>query len=172
MEDEITRGAFREDLYYRLNVVRITIPPLRERREDIRLLISHFIKKYADERKTEIPINGVDQEVERLFHDYQWPGNIRELENLIERAMILCPGDLITVSDLPKEFKSSIDNTLHLDGIPVNAPLYETLAKVEQTMIMRALKMADNVQAHAAQLLGIGKSGLNQKIKKYKLDIE
>jgi two-component system, NtrC family, response regulator len=172
LEEEIRRGRFREDLYYRLNVVRITIPPLRKRREDIRLLVSHFIKKYTEERKSSIPIKGLQQEVERLFFDYQWPGNIRELENLIERAMILCPGEFITASDLPAEFKSNIDNTLHLDGIPVNANLYDTLAKVEQTMILRALKIADGVQSHAAQLLGIGKSGLNQKIKKYNLDME
>lgn len=172
LEEEMARGNFREDLYYRLNVVRITIPPLKERREDIRLLVNHFIKKYIDERKSDVPINGVDQEVEHLFYTYQWPGNIRELENLIERAMILCPGQLITASDLPRELKSSIDNTLHLDGIPADAGLYETLAKIEQTMILRALKMTNNVQSHAAQLLGIGKSGLNQKIKKYKLDID
>ena len=172
LEDEISRGNFREDLYYRLNVVRISIPPLRERREDIRLLVDHFIKKYSGERKSDIPIIGVEQEVERLFYDYQWPGNIRELENLIERAMILCPGELITASDLPREFKSKMDNTLHLDGIPADANLYETLAKIEQALILRALKMANNVQSHAAQLLGIGKSGLNQKIKKYNLDID
>ena len=171
LEDEITKGNFREDLYYRLNVVRIAIPPLRERPEDIRPLVAHFIKKYADERKSEIPIKGVDQNVEKLFYKYNWQGNIRELENMIERAMILCPGDVITESDLPGQIKSSIDNTLHLEGIPADAPLYDTLAKVEQTMISRALKLANNVQTHAAQLLGIGKSGLNQKIKKYKLDV-
>ncbi len=171
LEDEISHGRFREDLYYRLNVVRIVIPPLRDRKEDIRLLVNHFIKKYAEERKSDIPIKGVDHEVERLFYDYPWPGNIRELENIIERAMILCPGELITPADLPNEFKSSIDNTLRLDGIPVNANLYETMAKVEQEMIIRALKVTNNVQSHAARLLGIGKSGLNQKIKKYNLDI-
>jgi two-component system NtrC family response regulator len=170
LEDEIRENRFREDLYYRLNVVRVVIPPLRERPEDIRPLVEHFIKKYAGERKFDIPIKGVNQEVEKLFYQYNWQGNIRELENIIERAMILCPGEYITQSDLPNQVKSSIDNTLHLEGIPADAPLYETLAKVEQTMISRALKLANNVQAHAAELLGIGKSGLNQKIKKYKLD--
>ncbi|MFO7964090.1 MAG: sigma-54 dependent transcriptional regulator [Desulfobacterales bacterium] len=171
LEDEIREGRFREDLYYRLNVLRIVMPPLRERREDIRLLVNHFIKKYAEERKAETPIRGVDHEVERLFYDYAWPGNIRELENLIERAMILCPGEFITANDVPNEIKSSIDNTLHLDGIPLNANLYDTLANVEQAMIKRALSVTNNVQTHAAQLLGIGKSGLNQKIKKFNLDV-
>jgi two-component system NtrC family response regulator len=167
LREEIAAGSFREDLFYRLNVLHIALPPLRERSEDIRLLVNHFIIKYAAERKADIPVKGIDREVERLFFDYDWPGNVRELENVIERAMILCPGDMVTVSDLPKNFKKTAYGTLRLDGIPVNAKLYETLAMVEKEMIERALKAANNVQAHAAQLLGIGKSGLNQKIKKY-----
>jgi two-component system NtrC family response regulator len=85
--------------------------------------------------------------------------------------MILCPNEIITGDDLPRGFKSSLDNALHIDGIPANAKLYETLEMVEKTMIQRALKMADNVQSHAAAILGIGKSGLNQKIKKYNLEV-
>ena len=164
-------NRFREDLYYRLNVVHITLPPLQQRKEDIRLLVDHFIKKYAPERQSEIPVKGVDQEVDRLFDDYSWPGNVRELENLIERVMILSPGEYIKVSDLPKGFKDNVYNTLHLDGIPANAKLYETLAMTEKALIERALKMANNVQSHAAAILGIGKSGLNQKLKKYNLDV-
>lgn len=170
LEEEMSNGRFREDLYYRLNVVKIVIPPLRKRREDIRPLINHFIKKYEEERKSEVPIKGVDHKVERLLYDYHWPGNIRELENVIERAMILCPGELITEFDLPEEFKIDIDDNLHLD-IPNQTTLYETLANVEQAMIIRALKLANNVQSHAAKLLGIGKSGLNQKIKKYNINL-
>jgi two-component system NtrC family response regulator len=172
LEEEIRKGLFREDLYYRLNVVKLTIPPLRERLEDIRPLVSHFIKKYAEERKAGAPVTGVDQKAEKLFFEYSWPGNIRELEHVIERAMILCPGQWITESDLPKPLKSSVNNMLHIEGIPANANLYDTLAKVEQTMILRALKLTNNIQSHAAELLGIGKSGLSQKIKKYRLDVE
>jgi two-component system NtrC family response regulator len=171
LEEEMLNGRFREDLYYRLNVVHITLPPLKGRQEDIKLLVNHFIKKYADERKSEIAITGVDQDVDRLFYDYSWPGNVRELENVIERVMILCPGDTITVADLPKGFRDNIYNTLHLDGIPADAKLYDTLAMIEKALIERALKMTNNVQAHAAELLGIGKSGLNQKLKKYNLDL-
>ena len=167
---EMRAGRFREDLYYRLNVVHIAIPPLRDRPEDIRLLVNHFLKKYAAERKSAVPVRGLAQEVDRLFYDYSWPGNVRELENVIERVMILCPHEIITGADLPRGFKSSLDNALHLDGIPANAGLYETLEMVEKTMIERALKMANNVQSHAAAILGIGKSGLNQKIKKYNLE--
>jgi two-component system NtrC family response regulator len=171
LKEEVEKGRFREDLFYRLNVVHILLPPLRRREEDLRLLVAHFIKKYADERISDIPIKGVDQDVERLFYEYSWPGNVRELENVIERAMILCPSDIISVSDLPKNFKESASNTLHLDGISADAKLYDTLAMIEKKMILRALELSDNVQSHAAELLGIGKSGLNQKIKKYKLDL-
>jgi two-component system NtrC family response regulator len=168
---EMKSGRFREDLFYRLNVVHISLPPLKARKEDIRLLVNHFIKKYASERESAVPVTGVDQEVDRLFYDYSWPGNIRELENVIERVMILCPGEIIRVSELPKGFKDNVYNTLHLEGIPADAKLYDTLAEIEKTMILRALKISNNVQSHAAALLGIGKSGLNQKIKKYNLDV-
>jgi two-component system NtrC family response regulator len=171
LKEEMVKGRFRKDLFYRLNVVHIVLPPLKERKEDIRLLVNHFIEKYAGERNSNIPVTGVDQEVDRLFYDYSWPGNVRELENVIERVMILCPSDTIMVSDLPMGFKDSVSNRLHLEGIPANAKLYDTLTMVEKAMIERALKVTNNVQAHAAELLGIGKSGLNQKIKKYNLEI-
>ena len=171
LQQEMKSGRFREDLFYRLNVVHISLPALNARKEDIRLLVNHFIKKYASERESAVPVTGVDQEVDRLFYDYSWPGNIRELENVIERVMILCPGEVIRVSELPKGFKDSVYNTLHLEGIPADAKLYDTLAEIEKTMILRALKISNNVQSHAAALLGIGKSGLNQKIKKYDLDV-
>ncbi len=101
LKEEMISGRFREDLFYRLNVVRIGLPPLKQRKEDIRLLVNHFIDKYASERKIDIPVKGVDQEVDRLFFNYSWPGNVRELENLIERVMILSPNDTIQVADLP-----------------------------------------------------------------------
>ncbi len=171
LKKEVDAGRFREDLFYRLNVLHIVLPPLRERSEDIRLLATHFIDKYAGERNSEVKVTGIEQDAERLFYEYEWPGNVRELENVIERAVILCPGDKIRVSDLPRTFKESADNTLHIDGVPPDATLGKTLALVEKKMIERALRLSDNVQAHAAQLLGIGKSGLNQKIKKYGLEV-
>ncbi|MBW1759441.1 MAG: sigma-54-dependent Fis family transcriptional regulator [Deltaproteobacteria bacterium] len=171
LKDEVAGERFREDLYYRLNVLRIFLPPLRRRQSDIHLLVDHFIKKYANERNSDIPVKGIDQEAERLFYEYGWPGNIRELENIIERAMILCPDEFIRISDLPNHFKANANNTLQLEDIPIEISLYETLAIVEKKMITRALKLSNNVQSHAAKLLGIGKSGLNQKIKKYKIEI-
>jgi len=169
LKAEVADGNFREDLFFRLNVVSITLPPLRERLEDIRPLVRHFIAKYRDERPSRTPITKIDADVERLLYEYDWPGNVRELENVIERAVVLSPEETIQVSDLPKDFVDNAHSTLHMDGIPVDAGLYETLALVEKNMIIRALKRTNYVQVHAAELLGIGKSGLNQKIKKYKL---
>jgi two-component system NtrC family response regulator len=171
LEDEVKAGRFREDLYYRLNVLHIELPALTERQEDIRLLVDHFIKKYSDQNRSDVAVTRIEKEVERLFHAYNWPGNIRELENVIERALIMCSGNTITISDLPQIFRERSNNTLKFEGIPANAQLYETLAFIEKNMIERALRMANNVQSHAAQILGIGKSGLNQKIKKFKLDV-
>jgi two-component system, NtrC family, response regulator len=171
LKDEMPYGRFREDLYYRLNVVHIVLPVLKERKEDLGLLVDHFIRKYRDERKSDIPITGIDPEVKRLFYEYSWPGNVRELENVIERAMVLCQSHTIKVSDLPKEFKNSIDNSLYIESIPADAKLDETLTMIERKMLERALKLTNNVQSQAAELLGIGKSGLNWKIKKFKLEV-
>ncbi len=171
LKDEMLHGRFREDLYYRLNVMHIVLPVLKERKEDLHLLVDHFIDKYKDERKSDISITGIDPEVKRLFYEYSWPGNVRELENVIERAMVLCQGNTIKVSDLPKEFKNNIDNSLHIESIPADAKLDETLAMIEKKMLERALKLTNNVQSQAAELLGVGKSGLNWKIKKFKLEI-
>ena len=170
LKQEMKQGYFRNDLYYRLKVLSIEIPPLQQRKEDIRLLVNHFIKKYSNQIKSDIPVTGVSIEVERLLHEYNWPGNIRELENVIESAIILCSFDTIKVTDLPNDFKDNIFDTLHIDGIPANAKLNQTLTMIEKKMIKRAMKITNNVQSHAAELLGIGKSGLNQKVKKLKLD--
>jgi len=167
LKEEVSAGRFREDLFYRLNVVHIELPPLRQRQEDLHLLVDHFIDKYSNERGSEMPINGIERQVERLFFDYNWPGNVRELENVIERAMVLCPGNILMADDLPKDFRNSISDSQRLDGIPEDAGLFETLMDIEKKMILRALKITGNVQSEAAELLGIGKSGLNKKLKKH-----
>jgi two-component system, NtrC family, response regulator len=173
LKDEIAKGRFREDLFYRLNVVHIILPPLRYRQEDIRLLVAHFIEKYTSGQREGLPISHADQEVQRLFYKYNWPGNVRELENVIERAMVMCSGQVIRVDDLPKDFKNNVyqGSRLQLDTLPDAGTLYETLAHVEKEMILHALEKADYIQARAAELLGIGKSGLNQKLKKYEIDV-
>ncbi len=169
LEKEVDRGRFREDLYYRLNVVKAVLPPLRERQEDIPLLVNHFIKKYSRENDTEYPLKGVTKEAARLMFDYSWPGNIRELENMVERAVILSGGEYITPADLPVKLRQGITSNPPLEGIPENAGLSETLAAIEKKMIKSALEATGNVQTEAAKILRIGKSGLNKKIKKYGL---
>jgi len=170
LKEEVEKGRFREDLFYRLNVLHLLLPPLRERREDIRILVDYFLRKFADERNSPIPVTGIDPEVARMLYDYEWPGNVRELENVIERAMILCAGGNIGVSDLPKHFKHQVKQTLDIGEIPPHAKLNDTLVMVEKLLILRALKLSEN-QTKAADLLGIGKSGLSQKIKKFNLDV-
>jgi len=167
LKEEVQKGHFREDLYYRLNVVHIDLPPLRQRKEDLRLLVDHFIGKYANERRMNVPVKGIESEVEQIFYRHSWPGNVRELENAIERAMVLCPDDTIRVSDLPEGFKDSYSDENQLENIPLDAQLFQTLAAIEKRMIVRALKHCDNVQSDAAQLLGIGRSGFNKKLKKH-----
>jgi two-component system, NtrC family, response regulator len=173
LKEEIAKDRFREDLFYRLNVVHLVLPPLRDRLEDIRPLTTHFIEKYADEHQSSKPVTHVERSVERLFFEYAWPGNVRELENVIERAMVMCAGQVITVNDLPEDFRQNVSKnaSIRLEGLPAKATLYETLAHVEKQMILQALKRTSYVQSHAADLLGIGKSGLNQKIKKYGIHI-
>jgi len=171
LKNEVQNGRFREDLYYRLNVVHIELPPLRHRPEDIRLLVDHFIEKYSNERNHDTPVNGIERKVEQLFLDYSWPGNVRELENVIERAMVLCPDDILKVADLPRDFRNSITEFQQLDAIPENAQLFETLVDIEKKMILRALRLTHNVQSDAARLLGIGKSGFNKKLKKHEIKI-
>ena len=170
LEQEVKKGNFREDLYYRLNVVRLVIPPLRERPEDIVLLANHFIEKYSHELNLENQIRSIHPDAIRLLGEYEWKGNVRELENTIERSVLLCNSDTINVSDLPSQIRQNIAPTIDFDGIPDGAGLSETLAAVEKRMIERAMKLSGNVQTKAAQLLGIGKSGLNQKLKKFNLD--
>ncbi len=172
LEQEVKQGKFREDLYYRLNVVKAIIPPLRDRPEDVILLINHFIGKYTHGTESLSRITGADKQAIQLLCDYEWKGNVRELENVIERAVILSSGHLISPADLPPHIRRQPGNTLDLEGIPEGVGLSETLAAVEKRMIQRAMKLSGNVQTKAAQILGIGKSGLNQKLKKFNLDKE
>jgi two-component system NtrC family response regulator len=167
LKEEVAEGLFREDLYYRLNVITIEVPPLRERSEDIKLLVQHFIEKYRrDDGKSEIEIS---PEAWKVFFQYQWPGNVRELENVIERAVVLKSDNLIRMEDLPIEV-SGKQQELDVEGfIPMNAPLQQTLEAIEEKLIRRALKSCDNIQSRAAEMLGITKSLMQHKIKKFNI---
>ena len=169
LKEEVEAGRFREDLFYRLNVVHLHLPPLRQRQEDIPLLAAHFIKKYVQENlrdKTRI----TPEALQVLIH-YAWPGNVRELENVMERAVILCSHNVISPQDLPAELAPApAEPRLDVDRfIPLNTPLPEALDAIEEQMIRRALEKSGQVQVRAAELLGITKSLLQYKLKKYHL---
>jgi two-component system NtrC family response regulator len=166
LQQEVEKGNFREDLYYRLNVVHVLLPPLRERREDIPLLLAHFVDKIAAENN--LPRKSISPEALDYLSGYEWPGNIRQLENIAERCMVMVSGETITVGDLPPEVKddeSQLKNAL--DMLPVELNLADTLDRLEAALIRRALARADFVQTKAADLLGISKSLLQYKLRKY-----
>lgn len=163
---QVQAGSFREDLYYRLNVVHIPLPPLRERREDIPLLVAHFAEKSCKENGIEPKT--LSTEALNYLVAYEWPGNIRQLQNVVERCVVLVPGTQIGLDDLPPEirdeeaqFKSAVDL------LPVELDLAGTLERIEAALVRRALVRADFVQAKAGELLGISKSLMQYKLKKY-----
>jgi len=162
LKQMVKEGTFREDLYYRLNVVRINLPPLRERKEDIPLLVEHFIHKYNLLKGR--AIMGVSQEVMALLLIYPFPGNIRELENIIEYSYILCKGPTINVEHLPSDVREWA--TAH----PITRPPRGSLAMQEATRIQEALEKCGGNRIAAAKELGISRTTLWRKIKKYGLD--
>lgn len=154
--EEVEKGNFREDLYYRLNVVGITIPPLRERSEDIPELVEHFIKIYNVQLNKQV--RGVDDEVLNVFMEYPWKGNVRELENVIERAMILCDGDILKLSHFP-QFSTQKSPSETIDG-----GLKGSVRKFERDTILKALKVSEFDKAKAAEMLGMSQSTLYRKM--------
>jgi DNA-binding NtrC family response regulator len=166
LEEAMKSGNFREDLYYRLNVISIHLPPLRDRRGDIPLLIDYFLKKYSKENQK--PISDISKEVRALLLRYPFPGNVRELENLIERAVVLCREEMITTPDLPfhlREEKSEKEW-----GFPKKEKsLPESLEEVERDLIIKALHQHHGIQTKAAESLGISERVLRYKMKKYRI---
>jgi len=168
IKDDVANGLFREDLFYRLNVIHIEVPSLKERGEDIKLLVDHFINKYRENENKKIDLN---PEAWKALYGYSWPGNIRELENIIERAVVLNSTGIIGVEDLP-EFLFERKEELDIERfIPVTAPLQETLEQIEKKLITRALKKCGNVQSHAADMIGISKNLFQHKMRKYNITI-
>jgi len=156
MEEAVEKGEFRADLYYRLNVISIHVPSLSERKEDIQLLANHFLGEYNKKNKKEI--RGFEQNVMDIFMDYEWPGNIRELENMIERSVILCPYDYINVECLPRKLRSlSDEDSTKIEGL--------NLPDMEKRIICKALDKTDWNQSQAAVLLGITRKQLRTKMK-------
>lgn len=168
LQQEVEKGNFREDLYYRLNVVHIHLPPLRERREDIPLLLAHFVDKVAADNS--MPRKTFSPEALAYLSGYEWPGNIRQVENVVERCMVMVSDDVINVADLPSEVKDDETQLKNaLDLLPVELNLADTLDTLEAAIIRRALVKADFVQVKAAELLGISKSLLQYKLRKYNI---
>ena len=172
LKDEIEQGNFREDLYYRLNVIHIPLAPLRERTDDIPPLAIHFTEKSGAMLGKQIDIS---LDALRLLVSLPWEGNVRELENTIERAAILCEGNTITAEDVQPESSSLQSSHQWSEGfelnqfIPTNLTLPEVLNGIEERLVKEALEEADEVQARAAEKLGITKSLLQYKMKKYNL---
>jgi DNA-binding NtrC family response regulator len=163
LEKKIQEGTFREDLYYRLNIVSINIPPLRERKEDILPLIEFFIEKYSKEnqkQKMEISREAAD-----ILMKYDFPGNVRELENIIERAVVLVRGEIITSNDLPMNIRGFKDEPNDQHSSEGN--LNEQVEALEKRLIYDALKQSNGNQTQAGKLLGITERNLRYKLKKY-----
>ena len=164
--DEIRKGNFREDLYYRLHIVPIKVPPLRERMDDIPPLVDHFIQKLAN--RTKKKIKGLEGDTLSVLMDYHWPGNIRELENVIEQAMVLTEGDTIKRSDLPM-FMSIDHPHADLESQLGSRPLPDILDDLERELIKAAFRKANGVKTETAKMLGIKTSALYYKLEKYGL---
>jgi len=158
LESAIRTGAFRQDLYFRLNVVQIKLPPLRERKTDIPLLVHSFLEKFSDAQR---PIRTISEDAMRRLMAYDWPGNVRELENAIERAVALGSGPILHIADLPSNLQQESDeHALRSDE-------FVTLEELERRAILRALRETSGDKLAAARLLGIGKTTLYRKLKQY-----
>lgn len=158
---EIDDGRFREDLFYRLNVVPINIPPLRERRQDISVLAKYFLKRFNQQKKR--AVTRISAEAMRSLEMYDWPGNVRELRNTIERVIVTCEGKAIELNDL----------SFNKSAIPVNTNSSEHghLAEIEKERISKVLKQFDGHKTKAAEYLGINRKTLREKIRKYKIKV-
>jgi two-component system response regulator PilR (NtrC family) len=168
LEEEVAAGRFREDLYYRLNVIPISIPPLRERLEDVPLLVQHFVDKYARELGKEV--RGISEEASRLLLGYDFPGNVRELENVIERAVALCPGSIVDVDSLPPTILDpsprSQPSRLPLQGTNLDG----LVASFERDLLREALSRTGGIKKKAAQLLGISFRSFRYRFEKLGLE--
>jgi transcriptional regulator with GAF, ATPase, and Fis domain len=180
LERAIREGKFREDLYYRLNVIPLNLPPLREKIEDIPLLVNHFVQEFAKKRKRE-PLKFSGEAMQYLIR-YRWPGNVRELENLIERLTILVGKDVVTASDLPEKFHqitvAQTTDRLHTrQMMDFNFPEYgidinSVVENMERNLILKALEKTGGVKNRAAKLLGLNRTTLIEKMKKMKIELQ
>jgi DNA-binding NtrC family response regulator len=169
LEEEISAGTFREDLYFRVNTVSIHLPPLRERTEDIPLLAQAFLQEFSDERQREI--EGFTDEVIELFEGHSWPGNVRELRNVVERAVLFCRGSQITADELPAALRGDDGGADSRERVTVR-PLSQAVERAEIEAIRAALTATDGRRAEAADLLGISRKTLWEKIKSHQIAVD
>jgi DNA-binding NtrC family response regulator len=162
LEQAIAQGTFREDLFYRLNVVNINVPPLRERKEDIPLLIAAFLAEFTGENRKNI--DGIDSKARLALFNYAWPGNVRQLRNSIESAVVLCKGTIITLDDLPPNVRG--ESSEEVIRIPVGA----SLSEMEKEAIRATLQREGGNKSRAAEILGIGRKTLHRKLQEFGLD--
>jgi transcriptional regulator with PAS, ATPase and Fis domain len=159
----VSDGRFRDDLYYRINVLSIDVPPLRERRDDIPVLIDYFLKKHT--KNTSRLVRGLTPETKKLMNDYSWPGNVRQLESAIERAILLSEGDLITAEDLPTEVRQEVgpasEGAFKLPAEGIN------FEDVERNLITQAMEQTDYNITKAAKLLGLTFRTLQYRLEKF-----
>ena len=159
----VSDGRFRDDLYYRINVLSIDVPPLRERREDIPVLIDYFLKKHT--KNTSHPVTGLTPETKKLMNEYGWPGNVRQLESAIERALLLSEGDLITPEDLPTEVRQEVGPAAEgAFKLPAEGINFED---VERNLITQAMEQTDYNITKAAKLLGLTFRTLQYRLEKF-----
>ncbi|MEA2325264.1 MAG: two-component system, NtrC family, response regulator PilR, partial [Thermoanaerobaculia bacterium] len=168
LAESIKAGTFREDLFYRINVIPITLPPLRQRREDIALLVEHFITKYS--KSMGVPLKRISSDAMRSIEKYHWPGNVRELENVIERMIALEPSDVLTTKSLPEHvlLGSSIPD-MAFDLPPEGISLEDHLEGIGKIFMLKALERAGGVQTQAAELLRMSFRSFRYYAKKYDL---
>jgi len=161
----VTEGKFRDDLFYRLSVVTVNLPPLRERRDDVPLLVTAFNRQYSQENNT--PVREITQEAVNLLMAYDWPGNVRELRNAVEQMVVLARGDRLTVRDIPATIRSGAD----LTKISVVRPgVTMTVEEAERQLIIQALKETDGNRTKAADKIGMSRRTLHRKLKEYHLE--
>jgi transcriptional regulator with GAF, ATPase, and Fis domain len=167
----VEQGRFRDDLYYRLNVISVELPPLRERREDIPSLVEHFVKKFVEENNR--PSCRLLSYVLKALVDYDWPGNVRELENVIERAVVLAPGSEI-IPDLIPDYIIAPVSRVRMDEITINngQSLFDIVDTFERKVIIRMLESVNWSQTEAAEKFGVPLSTLNSKVKRLSVDIK
>ncbi len=169
LQQAVKDGRFREDLFYRLNVISLELPPLRQRREDVPLLAQHFLRFYANENSTEAP--SLSPEALRVLMDYEWPGNVRELENAMERGVVLATTRTITPDLLPSQLTGTTYSASVLDHRP-DASLFDVMEEIERRIIADRLERCHWNQTEAAEYFKIPLSTLNQKIKRLNVEIK